>query len=95
MDRNAHEGKPFLQWYLEQMKGFDQRHRLRLVDIVDIHAYVTQITDNADSASQVHHINSTAQRSTVLHSTVQHSTEQNRTVEQYSTVQYSTYSAVQ
>jgi len=48
-------GKPFLQYYLEQMQGFNQRHRLRLVDIVDVHAYVTQITDATDSASQVRH----------------------------------------
>lgn len=37
------------------MKAFDARHRLRLVDIVDVHAYVTQVTDASDAASQVRH----------------------------------------
>ncbi|WP_027085925.1 glycoside hydrolase family 44 protein [Cohnella panacarvi] len=38
-DRQAHEGKPFLEWYLEQIKKHEDRTGVRLVDYLDIHYY--------------------------------------------------------
>ena len=39
VDRNAHSGVPFLPWYLQQMRNYEQQHGTRLLDILDIHAY--------------------------------------------------------
>ena len=39
IDRNAHNGVPYLSWYLQQMRNYEQQHGARLLDILDIHAY--------------------------------------------------------
>ncbi|MCD9020793.1 glycoside hydrolase family 44 protein [Cohnella silvisoli] len=38
-DRQAHEGKPFLEWYLEKVKAYEDENHVRLVDYLDIHFY--------------------------------------------------------
>lgn len=38
-DRQAHDGKPFLEWYLEQIKKHEEQTGVRLVDYLDIHYY--------------------------------------------------------
>ncbi len=40
VDRNAHGGIAWLDWYLEQMHSFDMQHGQRLLDYLDLHAYV-------------------------------------------------------
>jgi len=39
IDRNAHNGLPFLSWYLQQMQQYEQQHGTRILDILDVHAY--------------------------------------------------------
>ncbi|HEX3747768.1 MAG TPA: glycoside hydrolase family 44 protein [Bryobacteraceae bacterium] len=39
VDRNAHNGTPFLPWYLQQMQQYEQQHGMRLLDYLDVHAY--------------------------------------------------------
>lgn len=38
-DRNAHGGVPLVEWYLQQMKAYEQQHGLRILDYVDEHYY--------------------------------------------------------
>lgn len=38
-DRQAHDGKPFLEWYLQQVSGYERSTGIRLVDYLDIHYY--------------------------------------------------------
>jgi hypothetical protein len=38
-DRDAHQGKPFVEWYLQQMKAYDDQHQTRLLDYFDLHYY--------------------------------------------------------
>jgi len=38
-DRAAHGGKPFVQWYLEQVCTYQQQNGVRLVDYLDLHYY--------------------------------------------------------
>jgi hypothetical protein len=38
-DRQAHGGKPLLQWYLDQVCAYQQTNGVRLVDYLDIHYY--------------------------------------------------------
>jgi hypothetical protein len=38
-DRQAHEGKPFLQWYLEQVNRYKAETGVQLVDYLDVHFY--------------------------------------------------------
>ncbi|UXI69380.1 glycoside hydrolase family 44 protein [Tahibacter amnicola] len=38
-DRQAHAGKPFVGWYLEQVCAYQQQHGVRLVDYLDLHYY--------------------------------------------------------
>jgi uncharacterized protein (TIGR03437 family) len=39
IDRNAHNGVPFLSWYLQQMQQYEQQNGTRLLDYLDVHAY--------------------------------------------------------
>ena len=39
IDRKAHNGVPFLSWYLGQMQQYEQQHGTRLLDYLDVHAY--------------------------------------------------------
>ena len=53
VDRNAHGGVPFLSWYLQQMQQYEKQHGMRLLDILDVHAYYepSVLDSGAESAS--------------------------------------------
>ncbi len=38
-DRNAHGGVPFIEWYLQQMRSYEQQHGQRILDYLDLHYY--------------------------------------------------------
>jgi hypothetical protein len=38
-DRQAHGNVPFVAWYLQQMRAYDQQHGVRLLDYFDLHYY--------------------------------------------------------
>lgn len=40
VDRKAHGDVPFTQWYLQQMRAYEQRTGTRILHYLDIHAYV-------------------------------------------------------
>jgi uncharacterized protein (TIGR03437 family) len=40
VDRNAHGGLAFLDWYLQQMRSYESQHGIRILDYLDLHAYV-------------------------------------------------------
>jgi uncharacterized protein (TIGR03437 family) len=40
VDRNAHGGVPLMAWYLQQMRKYEQDHGVRLLDYLDVHAYI-------------------------------------------------------
>jgi hypothetical protein len=39
LDRKAHGDTPFVEWYLDQMKAYEQQHGVRLLDYLDLHYY--------------------------------------------------------
>jgi uncharacterized protein (TIGR03437 family) len=39
-DQNAHGGVPWIPYYLQQMSQFEQANGFRLLDYVDVHAYI-------------------------------------------------------
>ncbi|HEY3442745.1 MAG TPA: glycoside hydrolase family 44 protein [Paludibaculum sp.] len=41
VDRRAHGDVPFVEWYLGEMKKYEDEHGVRLLDYVDVHAYIT------------------------------------------------------
>ena len=51
VDQNAHGGIGLTEWYLQQMQAYEQQHGQRLLDYVDVHAYIApnniQFTNNA------------------------------------------------
>ncbi len=40
VDRLAHGNIPFVEWYLQQMRQYEQQNGLRLLDYVDVHGYI-------------------------------------------------------
>ncbi len=38
-DRNAHGGTPLAEWYLQQMRAYEQAHGVRILDYLDVHFY--------------------------------------------------------
>jgi hypothetical protein len=38
-DRLAHGNVPFVEWYLQQMRDYEQQHAVRVLDYVDVHYY--------------------------------------------------------
>ncbi len=38
-DRNAHGGTPFVEWYLQQMRAYEQTTGTRILDYLDLHYY--------------------------------------------------------
>jgi hypothetical protein len=38
-DRKAHGDQPFVEWYLDQMKTYEQQHGTRILDYLDLHYY--------------------------------------------------------
>ncbi len=39
VDRNAHGGVPFIEYYLQQFAAYQTAHNLRLLDYLDLHTY--------------------------------------------------------
>jgi len=63
IDRNAHDGVPFLPWYLQQFRNYEQQHGTRLLDYLDQHAYLAPaniaFAPAGDSATQALRLRST------------------------------------
>ncbi len=63
VDRKAHGDIPFVEWYLQQMKTYEQQHGVRILDMVDIHGYIApgSVGDSAlgDAATQALRLEST------------------------------------
>lgn len=47
VDQKAHGGVPWIPYYLQQMQQFEQTHGYRLLDVLDVHAYI-----NSDEVTQ-------------------------------------------
>ncbi|WP_149263677.1 glycoside hydrolase family 44 protein [Actinomadura sp. K4S16] len=64
-DRAAHGGLPFADWYLRQMKAYEEEHGTRILDYFDEHIYPQQAgvssTDPGDAATQELRLRSTRQ----------------------------------
>jgi hypothetical protein len=41
-DRQSHGGKPFLEWFMEQVRGYENQTGTRVIDYMDIHYYPTE-----------------------------------------------------
>jgi hypothetical protein len=39
VDRNAHDGTPFIEYYLQQFAAYEAKNKVRLLDYVDLHTY--------------------------------------------------------
>jgi hypothetical protein len=54
-DRQSHGGKPFLEWFLEQVRGYENQRGTRLIDYLDIHYYPTEagVAITTDESSSV------------------------------------------
>jgi hypothetical protein len=54
-DRQSHEGKPFLEWYLEQVRKHEDETGTRLIDYLDIHYYPTEsgVALSADESNAI------------------------------------------
>jgi len=44
VDRNAHGGVPFFAWYLQQFRNYQKQHGHRLLDYLELHAYIVPST---------------------------------------------------
>jgi hypothetical protein len=40
VDRKAHGDVPFVEWYLQQMRAYEEQHGTRILDVLDIHGYI-------------------------------------------------------
>jgi uncharacterized protein (TIGR03437 family) len=40
VDQNSHGGIPWMDWYLQQMQAYEQQNGVRLLDYLDLHAYL-------------------------------------------------------
>ena len=40
VDRKSHDGKAFVPWYLEQFRKYEEQNGTRLLDVLDLHAYI-------------------------------------------------------
>lgn len=66
-DRNAHGGMPFVEWYLQQMKAYQEQHGMRLLDYLGLHYYPQNRANEAaislapagDAATQARRLRST------------------------------------
>jgi len=66
-DRNAHGGVPFIEYYLQQMKGASTTYGARLLDYLDLHTYFAAtyhgngvgLTGEGDTQAQIARVNST------------------------------------
>ena len=44
-DRAAHDDKPFVEWYLQQMAAYENANHTRLLDYFDLHYYPQAVND--------------------------------------------------
>ena len=62
-DRNAHGGTPFVEWYLQQMKAYEDQHHVRVLDYLDLHNYPqasgVSLAPAGDTATQALRLRST------------------------------------
>ncbi len=62
-DRNANGGTPFVPWYLQQMKAYEETHSVRLLDYLDLHYYPqaggVSLSQAGDAATQARRLRST------------------------------------
>ncbi|MEP0842072.1 MAG: hypothetical protein HRF43_05095 [Phycisphaerae bacterium] len=61
-DRMAHGDRPFIEWYLEQMKLYEQTHGVRILDYLDLHYYPQSgvaLTGAGDAETQARRLRST------------------------------------
>ncbi|HEX5688317.1 MAG TPA: glycoside hydrolase family 44 protein [Ideonella sp.] len=62
LDRNAHGGVPHAEWYLQQMKAYEQQHGKRILDYLDEHYYPQAngvFSNNTDAATNALRLRST------------------------------------
>ncbi len=62
-DRNAHGGQPFVEWYLDQMRAYEQQNGVRILDYLDLHYYPqangVSLSGAGDAATQALRLRST------------------------------------
>lgn len=61
-DRNDNGGTPFVPWYLQQMKAYDDANAVRLLDYLDLHYYPqagVALRPAGDAATQARRLRST------------------------------------
>jgi hypothetical protein len=62
-DRNAHGGTPFVAWYLQQMRAYEEANDLRILDYLDLHYYPqannVSLTTAGDAATQAKRLRTT------------------------------------
>lgn len=61
-DRKAHGDRPFVEWYLQQMRAYEQANGQRILDYLDLHYYSQSgvaLTGAGDSALQAKRLRST------------------------------------
>jgi hypothetical protein len=61
-DRNAHGGVPLAEWYLQQMKAYEQQHGVRILDYLDEHYYPQAsgvFSNNTDATTNALRLRST------------------------------------
>jgi|GEM_PF-870621 len=63
LDRNAHGGTPFVEWYLQQMHTYEVQHGTRILDYLDLHYYPEEanvaLSPAGDAATQALRLRST------------------------------------
>ncbi|HET7103042.1 MAG TPA: glycoside hydrolase family 44 protein [Terracidiphilus sp.] len=63
VDRAAHGGVPFIEYYLRQFKAYDDQHHIRLLDYLDLHTYFAPdnlaFSTAGDTTVQQERLNST------------------------------------
>jgi hypothetical protein len=63
LDRLAHGNLPFTDWYLQQMRAYEQTHGTRILDYLDVHGYPqapgVALSGAGDAATQALRLRST------------------------------------
>lgn len=52
VDRRAHGDVPFVEWYMGEMKKYEDEFGVRLLDYVDVHAYITPSKVQRDAGDE-------------------------------------------
>jgi hypothetical protein len=60
-DRLAHGDVPFVEWYLQQMRAYEEQHGVRILDYCDVHFYPPDVAipDAGSAALQARRLRST------------------------------------